>query len=416
MKNTKNTFSAFVGLDWADQKHDVSVCAVGETPVHQVVTHTPEALHEWLINLHKQYPDGPIALCLEQTRGAVIYHLLGYEFLTLFPVNPKSLARFRETFTGSRAKNDISDADYLRELVMLHHDRFRSWVPDDVLTRTMMFLAENRRKIVNDRTRLTNRLLSLLKMYFPQAVTLSGGVLHRQMALDFLDKWPVLVAVQRAKQKTVEKFYTSHNSRSSGCIKERLELIHTSTPLTTDQAVIKSSQMMVKTLTRQIYALNKAIEEFDVELKTLYDDHPDKDIFSSFPGSGNNLGPRLVSAWGSDRSRYDSASSMQEYSGTAPVTRSSGKSKNVVRRFACPKFILQTFHEYANVSRSRSIWAQAYYEKQRNHGKSHHVAIRALAFKWIRIMFRCWQNRVKYDEVKYIQALKKSNSPLLEFI
>jgi hypothetical protein len=107
---------------------------------------------------------------------------------------------------------------------------------------------------------------------------------------------------------------------------------------------------------------------------------------------------------------------MQKYSGTAPITRASGKSKTVVRRVACPKFLLQTFHEFANCSRRFSIWAQAYYEMKREQGKTHHMAVRSLAFKWIRIMYRCWQDRTEYDEVKYIQALKKSGSPLLKFI
>jgi hypothetical protein len=141
-----------------------------------------------------------------------------------------------------------------------------------------------------------------------------------------------------------------------------------------------------------------------------------KDIFDSFPGSGDALGPRLLSAWGTERDRYDSADSMQKYSGIAPVTKASGKSKIVVRRLACSKFLLQTFHEFANCSRQSSVWAQAYYEMLRSHGKTHHTAIRSLAFKWIRIMYRCWQDRTRYDEVKYLQALKKSNSLVLKFI
>ena len=107
---------------------------------------------------------------------------------------------------------------------------------------------------------------------------------------------------------------------------------------------------------------------------------------------------------------------MQKYSGTAPITRASGNSKRVIRRVACPKFLLQTFHEFANCSRRFSLWAQAYYEMKREQRKKHHMAVRSLVFKWIRIMYRCWQNRVEYDEVKYLQALKRSKSPVLEFI
>ena len=280
----------------------------------------------------------------------------------------------------------------------------------------MSFLVEGRRKTVNDRTRLTNRLKSTLKMYFPQALKIAGEVLYSIMALDFLRKWPQLKDVQNAQNKTVQNFYTTHNARSAKLIQERLAFIKSSIPLTNDQAVIKSSLITVKMLINQISQLNDTIDEFDREIKSLYDKHPDKDIFDSFPGTGDALGPRLLSAWGADRERYNSANSMQQYSGIAPITVASGKSKKVVRRVACPKFILQTFHEFANSSRKSSVWAQAYYNMLRDHGKTHHTAVRSLAFKWIRIMFSCWKKHTKYDEVKYFHALQKSGSPLLAFI
>lgn len=417
MKNKINEFTAFVGIDWADCKHDISiVSATGGKPVHQVIPHTPEDLSEWLGKLRQKYPEGQIAICLEQSKGALIFHLLGYDFLTIFPVNPKSLARFREALSPSGAKSDFSDADIIREFVSTHRDRLRPWKPDDEHTRTIAFLAEGRRKAVDERTRLTSRLRSTLKIYFPQALELLGDKLHSKMALDFIGRWPRLADAQKAKPKTVQKFYATHNSRSPQLMEKRLKLIRSAMPLTADQAVIKSCLIAVKMLVGQIIQLNSSIDEYENELKTLYDNHPDKDIFDSFPGSGGVLGPRLLAAWGNDRDRHNSANSMQKFSGTAPVTRASGKSKIVMRRLACPTFLLQTFHEFANCSRKLSIWAQAYYEMLRDHGKSHHTAVRSLAFKWIRIMYRCWKNRTKYDEVKYLQALKKSNSPLREYI
>ncbi len=417
MKDNKYEFTAFVGVDWADCKHDISIVSpTNGKPVHQVIAHTPESLSEWLTKLRQQYPEGQIAICLEQSKGALIFHLLGYDFLTLFPVNPKSLARFREAFTPSGAKSDFSDADYLREFVATHRDRLRPWKPDDELSRTIAFFAEDRRKAVDERTRLTSKFGSTLKKYFPQALELLGDKLHSKMALDFIGRWPRLADVQKAKQKTVENFYVTHNSRSPQLIEKRLKFIRSGVSLTNDKAVIKSCVLIVKMLVGQIVQLNSSIEEYENELKTLYNNHPDKDIFDSFPGSGGALGPRLLAAWGSDRNRYDSANSMQKYSGTAPVTRASGKSKVVMRRLACPTFLLQTFHEFANCSRRVSVWAQAYYEMLRDRGKGHHTAVRALAFKWIRIMYRCWKDRTKYVEVKYLQALKKSNSSLREYL
>jgi transposase len=418
MKNKTIQFAAFVGIDWADQKHDVSTAPANDdsNPVHQIITHTPDALNEWVRQLRHQYPEGQIAVCLEQSKGALIYHLLRYDFLTLFPVNPKNLARFRQSFTTSGAKSDFGDSGHLREYVAIHHKRLRIWKPDDEQTRTISFFVEGRRKTVSDRTRLTNRLCSTLKMYFPQALKLAGETLHAKMALDFISKWPQLQDVQRAQSNNVQNFYATHNSRSLELIQERLTLIKSTIPLTKDQAVIKSSLITVKMLVAQITQLNSTIDEFDLGIKSLYDNHPDKDTFDSFPGSGTALGPRILSAWGTDRDRYEAADSMHKYSGIGPVTIASGKSKIVVRRLACPKFLLQTFHEFANCSRQSSVWAQAYYEMLRERGKSHHMAVRSLAFKWIRIMYRCWQDHTKYDEVKYLQALKKSNSPLLAFI
>lgn len=302
MKHKTNQFAAFVGIDWADQKHDVSVSSDNDAPVHQVIPHTPEDLTEWLGDLHQQYPDGKVAVCLEQSKGSLIFHLLGYDFLTIYPINPKSFARFRETFTTSGAKGDPSDADLLRELVAVHNERLRPWEPDDEQTRTISFLAEGRRKTVGERTRLTNRLRSTLKMYFPQAIELVGDSLHSTMTLDFLRNWPQLPDVQRAKEKTVHTFYSTHNSRSPERIKERMKLIRSTVPLTNDQAVIKSCLITVKMLIGQIAQLNSAIVEFNRELKAFYDHHPDHDIFDSFPGSGDVLGPRLLAAWGTARS------------------------------------------------------------------------------------------------------------------
>jgi transposase len=120
----------------------------------------------------------------------------------------------------------------------------------------------------------------------------------------------------------------------------------------------------------------------------------------------------LLAALGSQRERYSSAEELQKYSGIAPVTERSGKKKWVHFRWACPKFLRQSFHEWAGHSIAQSVWARAYYQQQRERGKEHHAAVRALAFKWIRIVFRCWQDRVAYEESRYLAVLAKRGSPL----
>src|SRR5690606_24599254 len=174
------------------------------------------------------------------------------------------------------------------------------------------------------------------------------------------------------------------------------------------------SAMRVKLLAEQLRPLAKGIRAYDARIQELFDEHPDAHLFSCLPGSGAVMAPRLLAALGSDRSRFETAANLQQYSGIAPVTEASGKSRRVHRRWAAPKFVLQTFHEFAGHSIRKSLWARAYYDEMRKRGNGHHAALRALAFKWIRILWRCWQDRTPYDEHVYMEALKRRGSPLAQ--
>lgn len=410
-------FAAFIGIDWADQKHDVCIKNTQNDAVQfAVISCSPEEMRKWVTNLRKEFPKGKVAICLEQSKGPLIFHLMMYDFITLFPVNPRAIARFREALSVSGAKSDPGDAYCLQDFVSTHHKRLLPWRPDDEITRTISLMTYDRRKAVNECTKISNKLKACLKTYYPQALEFTGDSLKNNMAIEFLEKWPQLSDVKRARKSTVRNFYLQHNVRSDKLISRRLELYENAVPLTNDKAVMASCLITVKMLVAQVKLIKESIKEFDEAIDSLYQSHPDKEIFDSFPGAGKILKPRLLSAWGSDRDKHDNPESMQQYSGIAPVTRASGNMKLIYRRLSCPKFILQTFHEYANYSRLYSVWARAYYEMMRDRGKKHHTAVRALAFKWIRIMFRCWKDRKPYNEVKYIQALQKSNSPLLEYI
>lgn len=120
----------------------------------------------------------------------------------------------------------------------------------------------------------------------------------------------------------------------------------------------------------------------------------------------------MIAAMGTDRTRFADASQLQAYVGVAPVTERSGKSKWVHVRRGCPKFLRQTFHEYAALSIRKSRWAATFYAARIAKREPHHAAVRALAFKWRRILFRCWQTHTPYDDQRYVEALSKRNSPL----
>jgi transposase len=409
-------YAAFVGLDWGSEKHSVALRVAGGGAIERsLLEQKPEALHDWLIKLRDRFGGRPVAVAIEQTKGGVIHALLGYPFVHVFRINPFSASSYRDAFSPSGAKDDPTDADYLLELVELHRNRIKPWVPDGPQTRALQRLVEFRREVVNQRVALTNQLTQVLKDYFPQALDWAGD-LDRVMACDFLSKWPTLEKVQKARMDTVRTFYRQHGSRSTEIIDARLKAIATAVALTKDPAVVETSVLVVQTILRSLRPIIDSIDRLNREIKDRFHTHPDDVIFDSLPGAGAALAPRLLAAMGSDRNRFESASEVQKYSGIAPVTDRSGKRVWVHRRFACPKFLRQTFHEFAWQSTMQCAWARAYYDMKRQAGNGHHAAVRSLAYKWIRIIFRCWKDRVAYNEETYLRSLRAKGSPVLDFI
>ncbi len=406
-----NTIVAYIGLDWADARHSVHLQTAEGRIEHRELEQKPAVLHEWVAELQRRFPGGNIAVAIEQRKGAVMHALLQYDCFVLYPINPKALAQYRKVFRTSGAKDDPLDSGLLLDLVVRHRDKLRAWVPDTVASRTLQALCEQRRKLVNHRVALTNRLTSLLKQYFPQALEWVGDVASGQ-ACDFLTQWPTLAAVQQADPSTVRQFYRAHNCRKAEVIDVRLAAITGARPLTTDAAVVEPLSLAVQAYATQLRALLAAIQTFDDRIAQVFAAHADHDVFASFPGAGAVCAPRLAAAFGTDRARWESAVELQSHSGIAPVTERSGKTIWVHHRLACPTFVKQTFHEFADQSIRFSPWARAYYDQQRARGNHHHAALRALAYKWIRILFRCWKERRPYDEATYIDALRRHGSPL----
>jgi len=407
-------FAALIGLDWGSETHALCLhdCATCQRET-SILEHTPEAIARWADALQRRFPDGKIALCLEQAKGPLIFALLEYPFLVLYPVNPATAARYRQAFKTSRAKSDPSDAQVCLELLLQHREKLTPWRPDDPQTRELARLLEHRRGTVDLRTLLTNMLRDALKSYYPQALELAGQDLFAPLACQFLLQWPSLQELQKARTETVRKFYYAHNCRRLDVINKRLEAIAQMTPLSHDLALVEPAKVQVTMLARQLLQLSAALKEYDCKIAQLFARQADAFIWESFPGAGPTLAPRLCCAFGSERSRYQNAAALQQYSGIAPVTERSGKNQHWVhRRWGRPHFVHQSFFEYANQSVLHCAWAKLFVQEQIAKGKKHPTAVRALAFKWQRIMYVCWRDRVAYDEIAYLNTLKRRGSPL----
>lgn len=407
-------YAAYLGWDWGDKAHAIALWspATGRAET-EMLPHSAEGVHAWLEALRTRFGGQRVAIAVEATKGAIVSLLLEHSWLAIYPVHPATSRRFSTAFTPSRAKDDGPDAEALLEILRLHRQHLRLLVPHDEATRRLGLLVEARRTLVNRRTQLSNQLTSLLKNYYPQALELTGELRYAPLALDFLERWPELAELQRAREQTLRRFFYAHRVRRPETIDARLGVVRASRALSTDRVLCEVSIFEMRAMVAQLRLLQQHIARLDAEIAKRFSAHPEQGVFASLPQAGAVLAPRLAVLFGVDRARFPSAASLQTYYGIAPVQERSGRQKWVHWRWNAPVFARQTLVEWAGQSTQASVWAKAYYQQQKARGKNHSAILRSLAFKWLRILWRCWQSRTSYDESRYLAALQKRNSSLL---
>jgi len=409
--------AGIIGLDWGDKEHALCMRLADGSRQEMKLNSSPEAISEWAEGLRRHHPGQRFVVGLEQSRGSVCTALLEHtDVLDLYPVNPLTVHMFRKMWSMAGAKDDPSDARLICEMMCTHAERMRPLRLQDPQTHCLKLLNEKRRKLVDMRTKCIEHLICQLKEYFPQALMLMGDRLDSRLSCDFLRKWGSLQDVQRARTQTVRQFYYDHNCRSKKRIEERLEFIRSAVPITSNTSWMSPMIQIVRALVDQISLLNEHIRGFDQEIRKAFLSHEEASIFLSFPGAGDALAPRLLAIFGCDRERWSDAQELHKYSGVAPVVRRSGNSCVITRRYARPRFDHQTFVEFARCSKRYCPWAAAFHEMKKQQGMGENAILRALAFKWIRIMYACWEQNVPYDDDVYMNNLRKRNAPYLKFL
>ena len=300
-------FAAFIGLDWADAKHDVCLQAAGaERREFLILEHRPEAIDAWVQTLRTRFHGQPVAVCLELNKGPIVSALRQYDFLVLFPVNPFTLAKYREAFTPSRAKDDPTDAELQVELLLTHRDKLTPLAPQSPTMRALAQLVAHRRRLVGDTVRLTHRLTSALKNSLPHVLQWFQEQ-DTTILCDFLSRWPTLTAAQLARRATLERFFRAHHVRSADIIPTRLEAIKRAVALTTDAGVSIPNTLLVHALVAQLRVTWQAMADFDNAIAPRAQDHPDFPVCDAVPGAGAVCAPRLLVAFGAQRERVTSA-------------------------------------------------------------------------------------------------------------
>jgi hypothetical protein len=250
---------------------------------------------------------------------------------------------------------------------------------------------------------LVNQITACLKSYYPVALRLFGQV-HQPTTVAFLQAFPTLQTAQDASVAQIAAVLQGaghpHARSKAQTIWEQLHAAQ----LQASPEITRAKSRLLHTLVEQLAVLLPAIAAYDLEITRLFLLHSDSTVFASLPRAGQRLAPRLLAEWGDDRGRYSDAASVQALAGTAPVPFTSGKFSMVRRRHACSKPLRNVLQYYAWQSIQEEPWALAYYQRKRHEGKSHPMAIRALANHWVRIIFALWRKHAAYDASIFLAA------------
>jgi transposase len=391
------SFTHFAGLDWAKDHHDVAVVDRAGVIVLQFrFDHTAEGWASFARQV-RAFPD--LALTIETSSGAVVERLLDLG-LQVYPVHPTAAERFRERKAPSGVKSDRFDAWCMADALRTDGQGWRRLRPEDPLTHELRLLCRDEVALIEQRTALINALQAALHEYYPAALQAFDDW-TMPAAWAFIERFPTPAELKQRGKRQWEKFLHAHRLGRPEMYEKRMAIFADATNFTASPATTRAKRLLAVSLCLQLRALETQLNEYRARIGELFDQHPDKDIFSSLPGAGAKLAPRLLAECGSDRERLDDPKALQCLAGAAPVTRQSGKMRIVKQRLACNKLLKATVYLWANLSRAFCTWAKVYYEHKRKSGMSHACALRCLGQRWLKILWTMWQERRPYDEARH---------------
>ena len=390
----------FAGLDWAAEVHAVCVTDQAGTVVDRfTIAHTADGIAMLIRRLARLADPADVQVGIERPNGRLVDLLLeaGHPVV---PVSPNAIKTWRDGEVLSGAKSDAGDAAVIAEYVRLRQHRLRVAVPYSDDTRALRTVVRTRTDLVEMRVAATNQLAALLDDHWPGAKAVFADV-ESPISLDFLTRYPTPASAAHVGEKRMQAFMTKHKycgRRSAAGLLERLR----SAPAgSTGQALTEALRDAVLALVGVLKALNTAVRDLDRSTAAHLGEHPDGEIFTSLPRSGQINAAQMLAEWGDCRQAYETPDSVAALAGCTPVTKQSGKHRAVHFRWACNKRFRVALTTFADNSRHASPWAAKIYRDARRAGKDHPHAVRVLARAWIRIIWRCWHDGVPYDPAKH---------------
>lgn len=410
--HTWNELAYYAGFDWASDHHHVLIVdRQGNILTQFVFAHSAEGWEEFR---QKTRRFTPLGVAIETRSGAAVEELLRSQ-CTVFPVQPRAAARYRERKAPSGVKDDCLDTWSLGDALRLDGRSWRALAPEDPLLQELRLLCRDEVQLIEQRTALVNQLLAALREYYDAALqAFEDWTLPAAWAL--VVQFPTPAQLAAAGRRRWEKFLHLHKLWRPQTVDKRLELFAHAADWKRSQPVTRAKSRLAVSLARMLQTLERQLDEYRSAIEELFARHPDHDLFGSLPGVGSKLAPRLMSELGEDRSRFEGHQPLQSLAGTAPVSFQSGQIHRVRLRRACNSHLRHAVHLWADCSRAVCGWAQAYYQAHRQRGKSHASALRCLGHRWLEILWKMWQTRTRYDAELHARNQQKHGSWVIQIL
>lgn len=395
----------YVGIDWSDKVLDYYMCNDRDKVLAQgqVAAHAA-GMADLMTALEAHAAAAEIGIAIETAQGAWVQALLdrGYQ---VYPVNPKTVERFREALSANGEKTDKIDRRVLAMFLKAFHQNLKPLRPDVPEIIALRVACQDRLRLVEERTAKLNELQSILKIHYPAFLGLFGK-LDSQIALKFLEQFPTQDQMRALSERRLFGWLKRHHYSCLQRFDEMKEILQRPV-LPVPAHLQQAKQSLIRYLAGSLQMLNDELAERDKHITDDLERLPESDWIRSLPGAGTVLAPALLACLGRDPHRFESVAEACALMGTAPVTKASGNSCVVHFRRGCWKFARRTLHLFAEQSRHQSAWAQRYYQKQRDSGHKHHAALRALAHKWLKILMAMRRTGTPYNESVFVNSQRK---------
>jgi transposase len=384
----------FVGIDWADQKHDICITDADGRILHEFeIEHNLKGFHKLKAYLDP-LPD--VKINIERSDGLLV------DWLTRQPwpiyITPSNVTHKRRP---SRVKSDRGDAHLMAYLLRMEDEDCRPLAARGEVVEHLRQLLRAYDGVLREQRRLGNSLIYQLKQYYPAGLKAFCRP-YTLIGLAFLERYPT---PETAKAATVDDLHDFLNEQHYGGKKRDAKIVELYQRLqapapraTVQDGLVAHVQVLIPML-RHLFHSRHDLEK---EILAVFPSHPDATWWTLFPGSQGLTAARLLAWVGDDRSRFPSASVLQAVAGTGPVTRKSGKARSVEFRQACSHPLRKAVDDLARQSLKYSNWARAYFNSQIARGHSHARAYRALGNRWMSIVWTLWQTGEIYDEAVHV--------------